>query len=72
MEISKETIEAEERASIETKKALCNHNWVYDSRLLLSDPPQQDRICKECGDTDRVSLSESPHETYDEIRKRFE
>ena len=30
-------------------KKQCNHTWTYESKLLLSEPPQRNRICSQCG-----------------------
>ena len=51
----------------------CNHEWIYNNMILLSDPPQQQRICKNCGKQETIVTSGvSAHNDYDEIVKKFE
>lgn len=34
----------------------CMHEWVYEQKILCSDPPKQNRICKFCGKKEMVTL----------------
>ena len=60
----------QERELTEVK---CEHTWVYDNCLLLSEPPQRDRICSKCGEMGRVTMGiPIPYEdTYPAIVKKF-
>ncbi len=51
----------------------CNHVWVYEEKLLLSNPPQRNRICSKCGKKDRITCGVLiPFEdTYKGIIKKF-
>jgi hypothetical protein len=50
----------------------CQHDWCYANAILTSYPPQQDRICRLCGLTERVTVGEyvDPNE-YDRLKERF-
>jgi hypothetical protein len=49
----------------------CEHEKVYDNKVLLTDPPQYPWICSKCGEVGRDRGEESSKETYDVIRKKF-
>ena len=51
----------------------CFHSWITDKNLLLSNPPQQRRICDLCGKEDIITLGqlEPATPTYEEVKKRY-
>ncbi len=49
----------------------CVHDWVYSNTMLLSNPPQQDKICKKCGLTERDTMGELLEDEYSKTVKKF-
>ena len=49
----------------------CNHEWVYSDRVLTSNPPIYEKICKICGEQEYERKTIKKEETYDEILRRF-
>ncbi len=52
----------------------CDHIWVYESCLLLSNPPQRNRICSKCGKKGRIQCGVPvPYkDSYPELLNKFE
>ncbi len=52
------------------EKENCEHDWVYENRLLLSDPPQRNKVCRKCGMIGRDTIGEMQTDEYSEIMKK--
>lgn len=51
---------------------MCEHDWVYEDKISLSNPPQVKRICKICGLIENVAVKTVKEETFTEIQEKFE
>lgn len=51
----------------------CEHEKVYENRMMMSYPPKKNWICKKCGakGITVIGVPVQKTETYEEIRKRF-
>lgn len=49
----------------------CKHEWVYDSKILLSNPPMRDRICRKCGKVERISGEYYDNYEFQRIEEKF-
>ncbi len=50
----------------------CQHDWCYSQNLLLSYPPQQNRICRKCGKKEQVVIGEfQQRNEYEELDRQF-
>ena len=49
----------------------CQHEWVHQNSVLLSDPPRQRRICELCGHRETVTLRYGHRPSYEELVRRF-
>jgi transposase-like protein len=49
----------------------CNHDKVYQNMILLSDPPQQRWICKNCGEEGRDTIGTLSSNEYQELKEKF-
>ena len=50
----------------------CEHDWSLSPALLMSNPPQQDMICRKCRLRKRISCGSIGINDYDEIVKKLE
>ena len=50
----------------------CKHEKVYSNRIIPSNPPQVQWICRKCGEMGTEWLGSYGHNDYDELRKKFE
>lgn len=48
-----------------------NHDWVFENRMLLSDPPQRNKVCRKCGERGRDTIGEPSKDEYSEIMKKI-
>ncbi len=51
----------------------CDHKWIYENKILLSNPPQRNRICSNCGKEERIvcGIPEPYEDTYERIKNKF-
>ncbi|SCM94460.1 Uncharacterized protein BWINRASL_02137 [Bacillus mycoides] len=51
----------------------CEHEKVYENRMVMSYPPKQNWICKKCGakGITVIGIPVQKQEAYEEIKKRF-
>ena len=45
----------------------CEHEWVFENRMLLSNPPQQNKICRKCKKTSTDTIGEMTTDEYSKI-----
>jgi hypothetical protein len=50
----------------------CTHDWVYENKMLLTEPPKKNKICSRCGKKETVTLgARSKGPTYEELVEKF-
>jgi len=50
---------------------MCEHDWVYDEKVILTDPPMIKRICKNCGVEETVAVGSKEKESFKSIQEKF-
>jgi len=55
-----------------TENKKCVHEWVYEPSILLTNPPQNRKICRKCGMKITETEKSYPENDYYEIVKKFE
>lgn len=48
----------------------CQHRWIYDKQISMSNPQTQKRICSECLDLEDFEFSYPQLITFDELVKK--
>lgn len=60
------------KIDIRTKEQMeCEHNWAYSNQMLLSNPPQRNKICKNCGLVGRDRIGTYKDDDYDRAIEKF-
>lgn len=55
-----------------SQKTDCEHEWVYDTCVMLSYPQQENRICRKCLKTETIigSFLEDTSEEYEDLLRK--
>ncbi len=49
------------------EKTKCKHEWVYSNQILLSNPPQQRKVCRLCKETGTDTMGDITTDEYSQI-----
>lgn len=49
----------------------CNHEWVYDSKVIATNPPIHPKICGKCGRVEEEAGAYCDVAKFDRLYKKF-
>ena len=49
----------------------CEHQWVYDNAVILTNPPLYHKICKLCGRVEHERGRMEENDDFEQIHREF-